>query len=161
MNSPWPMVYQAIFSVLPTQGKWYTMLSLGWRCFSILWSTHSCLWHAHYCVWCQESCRCAWKRLAPSTSLFQSTVHRYWGGYLLSCWIECKSVGPFNSVVALTAASYWDIKLPNVTTQKSWYPQRTARWPFIPELPQLLDSSIGRWLDAPDTNFFFFFFADT
>jgi hypothetical protein len=64
---------------------------------------------------------------------------------------QCKSVGPFDSVVALTSASAWDIKLPDITTQKNWHLRKTVRWPFIPPLHQLLDSLIERWLDTSDT----------
>ncbi|KAK2873475.1 hypothetical protein FQN49_002331 [Arthroderma sp. PD_2] len=66
-----------------------------------------------------------------------------------------KSVDNFHSVVALTAASDWRVKLPDLKTQKGWHSQRTARWPFIPPLNQLLDSFIGRWLDTPDAHNFF------
>ncbi|OJD16047.1 hypothetical protein AJ78_03760 [Emergomyces pasteurianus Ep9510] len=68
---------------------------------------------------------------------------------------QCKSVGLLDNVVALTAASDWDIKLPEIATQKSWHRQRTARWPFIPPLHQFLDSLIRRWLNTPDAHFFF------
>ncbi|KAJ5544841.1 hypothetical protein N7535_006772 [Penicillium sp. DV-2018c] len=68
---------------------------------------------------------------------------------------QCKSVGLFDSVVALTAASDWDIKLPDIATQKSWQPQITARWPFIPPIHQLLDSFIRKWLDTSDAHHFF------
>lgn len=68
---------------------------------------------------------------------------------------QFKGVGLFDSVVALTAASDWDIKLPDIGMQRSWQPQRTARWPFIPPLPQLLDSLIKTWLDTSDAHLFF------
>jgi hypothetical protein len=68
---------------------------------------------------------------------------------------QCKSVGPTDLLVALTAASDWDIKLPDIATQTSCYHQGTARWPFIPALHQLLDSFIRRRLDTPDVYCFF------
>lgn len=68
---------------------------------------------------------------------------------------QCKSVGPLDPLVALTAASDWDIKLPDIATQTTCHHQRTARWPFIPALHQLLDSFIKRWLDTPDAHHFF------
>ncbi|EEP77343.1 predicted protein [Uncinocarpus reesii 1704] len=68
--------------------------------------------------------------------------------------LQCKSVRNFDPVVALTAASDWDIKLPDIAMQKSWQPQRIARWPFIPPLHQLLDSLIRKWLDTSDHLFF-------
>ncbi|KAK2809031.1 hypothetical protein FQN50_004084 [Emmonsiellopsis sp. PD_5] len=63
---------------------------------------------------------------------------------------QCRSVGPFDPVVALTAASDWDITLPDIATQTSSHPRKTTRWPFMPALHQLLDSFIGKWLDTPD-----------
>ncbi|WEW61974.1 hypothetical protein PRK78_007474 [Emydomyces testavorans] len=67
---------------------------------------------------------------------------------------QCTAVGPFDSVVALTAASDWDVELPDVATQKRRLLKGTTRWPFIPELHQLLDSFIHKWLDIPAVHYF-------
>lgn len=61
----------------------------------------------------------------------------------------CTVVGPYDSVVVLTAASNWDVELPDVATRKG-----TTRWPFIPELHQLLDSFLQKWLDIPAVHSF-------
>ncbi|KAK2736782.1 hypothetical protein FQN57_000554 [Myotisia sp. PD_48] len=64
---------------------------------------------------------------------------------------QCKSVGHFNPVVALMAASDWNIRLPDISAQTRCHPQKTAKWPFIPPLHELLDLCIQKWLDTPST----------
>ena len=63
---------------------------------------------------------------------------------------DCPTADPLHSITAIMAALDWNIRLPDIALDTYHLPQRDDRWSFIPPLHVLLDSLIGRWLDAPD-----------